>query len=185
MYISRCVGFFVGIFFFLFVCFRWVFFLFYFFWRVFWFIDNNLRQMQSKRYSFSVEEQRGGRGAGAPGVTFTGAAISSCKCVSTIPIGAPIYIWPWEEVPLAPPLDYRQSHQRLNSDRVETSPVAQSSPGARCSSVVRAFAHGAMGRRINPSWGGSIELFPRLVWYVLSCLWDDAYKRTLASNRKE
>ena len=31
--------------------------------------------------------------------------------------------------------------------------------GARCSSVVRAFAHGAMGRRIDPSWGGSIELF--------------------------
>ena len=41
--------------------------------------------------------------------------------------------------------------------------------GARCSSVVRAFAHGAMGRRIDPSWGESIELFlvpasaPRLV----------------------
>ena len=41
--------------------------------------------------------------------------------------------------------------------------------GARCGSVVRAFAHGAMGRRINPSWGGPIELFlvpvsaPRLV----------------------
>ena len=41
--------------------------------------------------------------------------------------------------------------------------------GARCSSVVRAFAHGAMGRRIDPSWGGPIELFlvpasaPRLV----------------------
>ena len=41
--------------------------------------------------------------------------------------------------------------------------------GARCSSVVRAFADGAMGRRINPSWGGPIELFlvpasaPRLV----------------------
>ena len=37
--------------------------------------------------------------------------------------------------------------------------------GARCSSVVRAFAHGAMG----PLWGGPIELFlfpasaPRLV----------------------
>ena len=31
--------------------------------------------------------------------------------------------------------------------------------GARCSTVVRAFAHGAMGRRINPSWGGPIELF--------------------------
>ena len=25
---------------------------------------------------------------------------------------------------------------------------------ARCNSVVRAFAHGAMGRRIDPSWGG-------------------------------
>ena len=61
--------------------------------------------------------------------------------------------------------------------------------------MVRAFAHGAMGRRIDPSWGGPIELFlvpasaPRLVlqrpWYVLSCRWDDAYKRTLAVNRKE
>ena len=48
---------------------------------------------------------------------------------------------------------------------------------ARCSSMVRAFAHGAMGRRIDPSWGGPIELFlvpasaPQLViqrlWYVL------------------
>ena len=28
--------------------------------------------------------------------------------------------------------------------------------GARCSSVVRAFAHGAMGRRIDPSWSGPI-----------------------------
>ena len=41
--------------------------------------------------------------------------------------------------------------------------------GARCSSVVRAFAHGAMGCQIDPSWGGPIELFlvpasaPRLV----------------------
>ena len=41
--------------------------------------------------------------------------------------------------------------------------------GVRCSSVVRAFAHDAMGRRIDPSWGGPIELFfvpasaPRLV----------------------
>ena len=30
---------------------------------------------------------------------------------------------------------------------------------ARCSSVVRAFAHGAMGRRVDPSWSGLIELF--------------------------
>ena len=43
--------------------------------------------------------------------------------------------------------------------------------------------------------GEPIELFlalasaPRLVqerpWYVLSCMWDDAYKRILAANRKE
>ena len=33
------------------------------------------------------------------------------------------------------------------------------SKGARCSSVVRAFAHGAMGRWIDPSLGGPIELF--------------------------
>ena len=25
--------------------------------------------------------------------------------------------------------------------------------------MVRAFAHGAMGRRIDPSWGGPIQLF--------------------------
>ena len=41
--------------------------------------------------------------------------------------------------------------------------------GVRCSSVVRAFTHGAMGRRIDNSWGGPIKLFlvpasaPRLV----------------------
>ena len=31
--------------------------------------------------------------------------------------------------------------------------------GARCCSVVRAFAHGAMGHRIDPSWSGPNELF--------------------------
>ena len=31
--------------------------------------------------------------------------------------------------------------------------------GVRHSSVVRAFTHGTMGRRIDPSWGGPIELF--------------------------
>ena len=44
-------------------------------------------------------------------------------------------------------------------------------------------------------YGGPIEIYlvpasaPRLVqqrlWYVLSCLWDGAYKRTIAANRKE
>ena len=37
--------------------------------------------------------------------------------------------------------------------------VSDESKGARCSSVVRAFAHGAMGHRIDPSWGEPIELF--------------------------
>ena len=43
------------------------------------------------------------------------------------------------------------------------------SSGARCSSVVRAFAHGAMGRQIDRSRVGPIDLFlvldsaPRLV----------------------
>ena len=67
--------------------------------------------------------------------------------------------------------------------------------GARCSSVVRAFAHGAVGRRIDPSWGGvdplSYYSFQPVLhdwckqrpWYVLSCMWDGAYKRTLAANR--
>ena len=47
--------------------------------------------------------------------------------------------------------------------------VLLNSVGARCSSVVRAFAHGAMGHQIDPSWSGPIELFlvpagaPRLV----------------------
>ena len=31
--------------------------------------------------------------------------------------------------------------------------------GTRCSSVVRAFARGAMGRPIDPSWSEPIELF--------------------------
>ena len=29
-----------------------------------------------------------------------------------------------------------------------------------CSSMIRAFTHGVMGRRINPSCGEPIELFP-------------------------
>ena len=32
-------------------------------------------------------------------------------------------------------------------------------PEARCSSVVRAFTHGAMGRGVDPSWGGPLGLF--------------------------
>ena len=65
----------------------------------------------------------------------------------------------------------------------------------QCFKQPSSIARSEMGRRIDPSWGEPIELFlvparaPRLVyqrpWYVLSCLWDCAYKRTLAVNRKE
>ena len=34
------------------------------------------------------------------------------------------------------------------------------SGGERCSSVVRAFTHGAMGLRIDPSWGGGVCVDP-------------------------
>ena len=38
--------------------------------------------------------------------------------------------------------------------------------GARCSSVVRAFAHGAMGRRVDPSWLSHFSFQPVLHdWY--------------------
>ena len=67
------------------------------------------------------------------------------------------------------------------------------SVGARCSSVVRVFTHGAIGRLIDPSWSTH--------WTISRCsqcsttgvikpvvcviLYDDEYKRTLAANRKE
>ena len=68
------------------------------------------------------------------------------------------------------------------------------SVGARCSSVVRVFTHGAIGRLIDPSWSthwtishcsqcsttGVIKAV-----YVLSCMYNDEYKRTLAATRKE
>ena len=52
---------------------------------------------------------------------------------------------------------------RDRSDVKHTRHLINSKPpiigGARRSSVVRAFAHGAMCRRIDPSWGGPIESF--------------------------
>ena len=55
--------------------------------------------------------------------------------------------------------------------------------------IYRGAGSSWIDRRIDPSWGGPIELFlipasaPQRLWYVLSCLWDGAYKRTLAVNR--
>ena len=54
--------------------------------------------------------------------------------------------------------------------------------------MVRVFAHSAMGRRIDPSWGGPIELFLVRVTKAMVCAIlsvNCAYKRTLAVNRKE
>ena len=64
--------------------------------------------------------------------------------------------------------------------------------GALFKNMGHTWTEGVVGSILH---GGPIELFlvpasaPRLVlqrlWYVLSCLWDDAYKRTLAANQKE
>ena len=65
--------------------------------------------------------------------------------------------------------DRCQGPPMYQNRRHELSKRASTKTGARCSSMVRAFAHGAMGRQIDPSWGGPIELFlvsasaPRLV----------------------
>ena len=60
--------------------------------------------------------------------------------------------------------------------------------------MVRLFTNGAMGRQIDPSWGGPIELFLVPASSPRRCnkgrgmcypVWDDAYKRTLAANRRK
>ena len=59
--------------------------------------------------------------------------------------------------------------------------------GARCSSMVRAFTNGAKGRGIDPSrcTHRAISHFSQCCTTVLSCLWDDAYKRTIAAYQIE
>ena len=51
------------------------------------------------------------------------------------------------------------------------------------------IAHSAMDHWIDPSWWIHSASTPKLecqkLWYVLSCLWDDAYKISLAANQKE
>ena len=42
--------------------------------------------------------------------------------------------------------------------------------GARCSSVVRAFAHDAIDRRIDTSWGGPIECSTTGVTKAVVCI---------------
>ena len=73
------------------------------------------------------------------------------------------------------------------------------SDGIAVDSVVRVYDHGAMGCQINPSWWTNWAIFRSsqcsttgvtkavvcAILYVLSCLWDCAYKRTLAANQKE
>ena len=46
-----------------------------------------------------------------------------------------------------------------NSGLRNTSSYIMGSPDFPLVIRGRAFAHGAMGRRIDPSWGGPIELF--------------------------
>ena len=54
----------------------------------------------------------------------------------------------------------------------------------------RDVAYSAMGRQIDPSWWTNRAIFHSSqcslrAWYVLSWLWDDASKRSLAANWKE
>ena len=46
--------------------------------------------------------------------------------------------------------------------------VHQSSAGARCSSVVRAFAHDAIGRQIDSSWCSTTGVTKDMVCVILS-----------------
>ena len=46
----------------------------------------------------------------------------------------------------------REIAQWLTLDRLDEAFRVTHLEGARCSSVVRALTHGAMGRRIYPSW---------------------------------
>ena len=67
--------------------------------------------------------------------------------------------------------------------------------GAGCSSVVksvRSWCDGSSDRSLTVNQLRYFLFQPVLhhwcnkkLWYVLSCLWDGAYKRTLAVNRKE
>ena len=61
--------------------------------------------------------------------------------------------------------------------------------------ILRRMTHGAMGRRIDSSLAEPLSYFSfqavfhdwcnKRSWYIVSCLWDGAYKRPLAANRKE
>ena len=64
-------------------------------------------------------------------------------------------------LPLPPQTNHHVAAQGAppQERRLQVGSRAYNRMRARCSSVVRAFAHGAMGHRINPSWGGPIELF--------------------------
>ena len=61
--------------------------------------------------------------------------------------------------------------------------------GARCNSVVRAFTHGAMGRRIDPSWAISRSSqcsttgVTKVVVCIILCLMTHI-KKKIAANRK-
>ena len=64
----------------------------------------------------------------------------------------------------------KQNGTQLFQLKINVSILCKTFESGDLSSVVRVFAHGAMGRRIDPSWGGGpIELFlvpasaPRLV----------------------
>ena len=109
------------------------------------------------------------------------------------------YIWSTSDNPFCDPngtKDLTQPIERKNNKYLYNKyflfRTSVSIREARCSSVVERL--GLMGRRIDPSlwthWAIShyIQCSTTGIkrpWYVLSCLWDGAYKRTIAANEKE
>ena len=62
-------------------------------------INSHLTIEICREHVIPVAEQMGHEGDGRPGRHLYRGGNFARKCISTIPIGAPIYIWPWAAIP--------------------------------------------------------------------------------------
>ena len=85
-------------------------------------------------------------------------------------------------------------HTRSRSTHGANQPTQASMiTGARCSSVVRTFAHGVMGRRIDPSWWTHWAISRSSQWsttgvtthFIYGYMASDIWLRTIQIVRKE
>ena len=100
------------------------------------------------------------------------------------------------------PVPHKSNHRKLLATNKTTPYDNMTSLIYVTNGIQGAGRSSEVGRSLMVRWivgsilhGGPSELFlvpasaPHLVqqrpWFVLSCLWDGAYKRTLAANRKE